>query len=281
MDARALRHLRRSPGAVVGACLLAAVGGAAVAAPWLAPQPPALVRVQDRLLAPLTVHDGTRHWLGTDALGRDVLSRLLVGARISLFVGLTAVAIGGIVGTAVGLISGYYGSAVDRVMMRFGDMQLAFPFVLLALAVMAVLGPGLGNIIGVLGLTSWVTYARVVRSEVLSVREREYVQSARAMGASAARILLVHALPNVVGTAIVVATFSVASTILAEAGLSFLGLGVGTGTPTWGAMLADAREYMTEAWWLTTFPGLGILVTVLGVNLVGDWLRDYLDPRLR
>jgi len=281
VDAPALRNLRRSPGAIVGACLLGAVGGASVASPWLAPQPPALVRVQDRLLVPLAVQDGTRHWLGTDALGRDVLSRLLVGARISLFVGLTAVAIGGTVGTAIGLVSGYYGGAVDRVMMRFGDMQLAFPFILLALAVMAVLGPGLGNIIGVLGLTSWVTYARVVRSEVLSVREREYVQSARAAGASVARILFVHALPNVIGTAIVVATFSVASTILAEAGLSFLGLGVGTATPTWGSMLADAREYMTDAWWLTTFPGLGILVTVLGVNLLGDWLRDYLDPRLR
>jgi len=281
MAAYAFRHIRRSPGAIAGFLLLVCILGTATAAPWLAPQSPTLVRVQDRLLRPLTVRDGIRHWLGTDPLGRDVFSRLLVGARISLFVGLTAVLIGGSLGTAIGLVSGYYGGWTDRLMMRVGDVQLAFPFILLALAVMAVLGPGLGNIIGVLGLTSWVTYARVVRSEVLSVREREFVHAARAMGAPVSRILLVHALPNVVGTVIVVATFSVASTILSEAGLSFLGLGVGAGTPTWGSMLADAREYMTDAWWLTTFPGFGILLTVLGVNLVGDWLRDSLDPRLR
>jgi peptide/nickel transport system permease protein len=261
--------------------MLLLIAALAAGASWIAPQPPALVRVQDRLLQPLAVRAGIRHWLGTDALGRDILSRLLVGARISLFVGLAAVAIGGTTGTAVGLVSGYHGGWIDRVIMRVGDMQLAFPFILLALAVMAVLGPGLRNVIGVLGLTSWVTYARVVRSEVLSVREREFVQAARAIGAPLARVLVVHTLPNVVGTVIVVATFSVASTILAEAGLSFLGLGVGAATPTWGSMLADARDYMTDAWWLTAFPGLAILVTVLGVNLVGDWLRDYLDPRLR
>lgn len=276
-----VRNFRRSPGAIAGALCLILVVGAAAAAPWLTPQSPTLVRVQDRLLRPLIVQGGIRHWLGTDPLGRDVLSRLLVGARISLFVGLTAVVIGGSLGTIIGLVSGYFGGWTDRIIMRVGDVQLAFPFILLALAVMAVLGPGLGNIIGVLGLTSWVTYARVVRSEVLSVREREFVQAARAMGAPVVRILLVHALPNVVGTVMVVGTFSVAGTILSEAGLSFLGLGVGASTPTWGAMLADAREYMTDAWWLTAFPGLAILMTVLGVNLMGDWLRDYLDPRLR
>jgi peptide/nickel transport system permease protein len=281
MTGRAVRNLRRSPGALTGVLMLLFIVAVAAAASWIAPQPPALVRVQDRLLQPLAVRAGMHHWLGTDALGRDILSRLLAGARISLFVGLAAVAIGGCLGTAVGLVSGYHGGWIDRVIMRVGDMQLAFPFILLALAVMAVLGPGLRNVIGVLGLTSWVTYARVVRSEVLSVREREFVQAARAIGAPVVRVLLVHTLPNVVGTVIVVATFSVASTILAEAGLSFLGLGVGAATPTWGSMLADARDYMTDAWWLTTFPGLAILVTVLGVNLVGDWLRDYLDPRLR
>jgi peptide/nickel transport system permease protein len=281
MSLPVLRSFRRSPGAVGGVVLLLCIAAAAASSPWLTPASTGLVRVQDRLLQPLAVQDGHRHWLGTDALGRDTLSRLLLGARISLLVGLTAVLIGGSLGTAIGLLSGYYGGWTDRVIMRLGDMQLAFPFILFALAVMAVLGPGLGNIIGVLGLTSWVTYARVVRSEVLSVREREFVQAARALGAPTVRVLLVHALPNVVGTVIVVATFSVASTILAEAGLSFLGLGVGASTPTWGSMLADAREYMTDAWWLTAFPGLSILVTVLGVNLVGDWLRDYLDPRLR
>jgi peptide/nickel transport system permease protein len=277
----ALRTFRRSPGAFAGIVLLLCIAAAAVASPWLATQSATVVRVQDRLLHPLAVQDGARYWLGTDALGRDILGRVLVGARISLLVGLTAVLIGGSLGTAIGLLSGYYGGWTDRVIMRFGDVQLAFPFILLALAVMAVLGPGLPNIIGVLGITSWVTYARVVRSEVLSLRERDFVHAARAMGAPAARVLFVHALPNVAGTVIVVATFSVASTILAEAGLSFLGLGVGASTPTWGSMLADAREYMTDAWWLTAFPGLAILMTVLGVNLVGDWLRDYLDPHLR
>lgn len=274
-------RFRQSPGAVVGLCLLLLIAGMAAGASWLAPASPTAIHVQDRLLPPLSVQGGLRHWLGTDSLGRDVLSRFLVGARISLFIGLSAVAIGGILGTAIGLVSGYYGGWLDRVMMRLGDVQLAFPFILLALAVMAVLGPGLANIIGVLGVTSWITYARVVRSEVLSVREREFVQAARALGAATPRILTVHALPNVIGTVVVVATFSVAGTILSEAGLSFLGLGVGAGTPTWGQMLADARDYLTNAWWLTTFPGLGILVTVLGVNLIGDWLRDYLDPRLR
>jgi len=274
-------RFRRSPGAVVGVCLLLVIAVMAAGASWLAPESPTAIHVQDRLLPPLSVQEGMRHWLGTDALGRDVLSRFLVGARISLFVGLSAVAIGGSLGTGIGLVSGYYGGWLDRVMMRLGDVQLAFPFILLALAVMAVLGPGLANIIGVLGVTSWITYARVVRSEVLSVREREFVQAARALGAATPRILAVHAFPNVIGTVVVVATFSVAGTILSEAGLSFLGLGVGAGTPTWGQMLADARDYLTNAWWLTTFPGAGILVTVLGVNLIGDWLRDYLDPRLR
>jgi len=274
-------RFRRSPGAVVGLCLLLVIAVMAAGASWLAPESPTAIHVQDRLLPPLSVQEGMRHWLGTDALGRDVLSRFLVGARISLFVGLSAVAIGGSLGTGIGLVSGYYGGWLDRVMMRLGDVQLAFPFILLALAVMAVLGPGLANIIGVLGVTSWITYARVVRSEVLSVREREFVQAARALGAATPRILAVHAFPNVIGTVVVVATFSVAGTILSEAGLSFLGLGVGAGTPTWGQMLADARDYLTNAWWLTTFPGAGILVTVLGVNLIGDWLRDYLDPRLR
>jgi peptide/nickel transport system permease protein len=165
--------------------------------------------------------------------------------------------------------------------MRFGDMQMAFPTTLLALAVLAVVGPGLRNIALVLGMSSWVTYARLVRVETLSLKEREYVVAARALGASAARILRRHVAPNVLGVIVVMATFSIATMILAESGLSFLGLGADGRTPTWGVMLADAREYMTDAWWLTVFPGLAILVTVLGVNLIGNWLRDYLDPRLR
>lgn len=278
---RLVRSLGRSPGAVIGASLLLMVIFTALLGAWLSPMSPTMVRVENRLLPPLTQRDGAIYWLGTDPLGRDILSRLVVGARISLLIGFTAVIIGGTLGTFLGLVSGYAGGWVDRVIMRIGDMQLAFPFILLALAILAVVGPGLRNIIVVLGLSSWVTYARVMRAETLSLKEREFVLAARSMGARLPRIFLVHLLPNVVGTVIVIATFSVASTILTEAGLSFLGLGVGGDTPTWGAMLSDAREYMTEAWWLTTFPGLAILVTVLGANLVGDWLRDYLDPRLR
>lgn len=276
-----LKSIRRSPGAVIGALLLLVVVGGAVGGAWIAPQSPNAVRVENRLLPPLTYRDGIVHWIGTDPLGRDILSRLVIGARISLVVGFTAVLIGGTLGTLVGLVSGYTGGWTDRLIMRIGDMQLAFPFILLALAVMAVLGPGLRNIIGVLGVSSWVTYARVVRAEAMSVKEREFVLAARAMGAPITRIIFRHVLTNVVGTVIVIATFSVASTILTEAGLSFLGLGVGAATPTWGAMLADARDYMTDGWWLTAFPGMAILVTVLGVNLVGDWIRDYLDPQLR
>jgi len=275
------RSFRRSPGAVIGLLLLLLIVATALAGSWIAPGSPNAVRVEARLLPPLTLQDGVMHWFGTDPLGRDILSRIVVGARISLLVGFTAVLVGGTLGTAIGLVSGYAGGRLDRFVMRIGDMQLAFPFILLALAVMAVLGPGLRNIIGVLGISSWVTYARVVRAEVLSIKEREFVLAARALGAPLPRLLVTHVLTNVIGTIIVLATFSVASTILAEAGLSFLGLGVGASTPTWGAMLSDARDYMTDGWWLTAFPGFAILLTVLAVNLIGDWARDYLDPRLR
>ena len=276
-----VRSFRRSPGAIIGSLLLLLIMATALGGTWIAPQSPSAVHVEDRLLPPLSRKQGIMHWFGTDPLGRDILSRLVIGARISLLVGFTAVVIGGTLGTVIGLVSGYTGGPLDRLIMRIGDMQLAFPFILLALAVMAVLGPGLRNIIGVLGISSWVTYARVVRAEVLSIKEREFVLAARALGAALPRLLVTHVLTNVVGTIIVLATFSVASTILAEAGLSFLGLGVGAATPTWGAMLSDARDYMTDGWWLTAFPGFAILFTVLAVNLIGDWTRDYLDPRLR
>jgi peptide/nickel transport system permease protein len=271
----------RSPAVLAGIGLLMFMAAIAVVGSWTPETPGALVRVEQRLLPPLSRVEGVRHWLGTDALGRDILLRIASGARVSLLIGACAVLIGGTVGTALGLVSGYAGGWADRAIMRFGDMQMAFPSLVLALAVLAVVGPGLRNIILVLGVSSWVTYARLVRAETLSLREREYVMAARAMGASSIRILRNHLAPHVLGIIVVMATFSVATTILAEAGLSFLGLGAGGRTPTWGMMLADAREYMTDAWWLTAFPGLAILITVLGVNLLGDWLRDYLDPRLR
>ncbi len=221
------------------------------------------------------------HVLGTDELGRDILSRLIYGCRVSILVSVVAVLISGPIGVAVGLVSGYVGRRVDDVLMRITDMQLAIPTVLFAIAVVAVLGPGLRNVIVTLGLTGWTVYARLVRGETLAVREREYVDAVRAMGCRQLRIMLRHVLPNVISPAIVIATFSVANMIILEATLSFLGLGAEPTTITWGSMLNNGRIYMTTAWWLTAWPGLAIFVTVLGVNLLGDHLRDVLDPTLR
>ena len=190
-------------------------------------------------------------------------------------------AIAGTLGLVIGLVSGYFGGWVDDLFMRLADIQLAFPFILLALAVIGVLGPSLGNIIAVVGVSGWVVYARIVRGEVLSLREREFVQAARAVGSPAARVIVRHVVPNAFTPWLVIATLDMARVIIVESALSFLGLGVPPPTPTWGAMLADGRVYMSTAWWLATFPGLAILVTVLGINLLGDGLRDTLDPRLK
>ena len=219
--------------------------------------------------------------LGSDHLGRDILSRLIYGARISLLVGVTAVAISGLLGVALGLLAGYRGGRLDRLVMRLVDVQLAFPFILLAITVVAVLGAGLRNVIVVLGVAGWMVYARVVRGEVLAVKEKEFVAAARALGAPEHTIIPRHLLPNVMTPVIIVGTFAVATNIITEASLSFLGLGVEPSIPTWGTMLADGRAYIGRAWWLTTLPGLAILLTVLAINVLGDWLRDRFDPRLR
>lgn len=268
--------------AVAGLIVLACVIGLAVSANWIAPYDPNEQVLERRLLPPVWMEGGSRqHLLGTDHLGRDILSRVIYGSRISLTVGLLAVVISGLLGISAGLVAGFYGGRADAAIMRLVDIQLAFPFILLALAVIGVLGPGVRNVILVLGIAGWMVYARVVRGQVLSVREREFVEAARAIGASDLRIIRIHVLPNTLAPVIIVATFAVATCIITEASLTFFGLGVEATIPTWGSMLSDGRAYMGTAWWLTTFPGLAMMLTVLALNVIGDWLRDFIDPRMR
>jgi peptide/nickel transport system permease protein len=250
---------------------------AALLAPWLAPHDPAAVALTDRLQPPLVAG----HLLGTDALGQDVLSRVIYGARVSLLVGFCAVAVSGLLGVSLGLVSGFFGNWLDAVVMRTGEIQLAFPTIILYVAVMAIVGPGLEKLIVVIGLVGWVQYARVERAMTLSLREQEYVHASRALGASNGRIMLRHILPNTLGPLTVVASFGLASVIVIEASLSFLGLGVPPSVPSWGSMLADGRDYLRAGWWVATFPGLALTLCVLAVNLLGDWLRDELDPLLK
>lgn len=274
--------LRRSPLAVFALVALVVIMVLTLTTPLLSLQDPAQIQLVNRLKPPSFVDkEGTVHLLGTDHLGRDLLSRLMYGSRISLLVGITSMLIGGSLGMLTGLLSGYYGGVLDDIIMRVADIQLAFPSILLYISVLAVWGSGLEKVIAVLGFTSWVTYARVIRGEVLSIREREYVESARAIGCSNWRIMIRHILPNTFAPLFIVASFAVASAIVAEASLSFLGLGVPPSIPTWGGMLAASRDYLRDAWWPVTFPGLAIMLTVLSINVIGDWLRDYLDPRLK
>jgi len=277
-----LPRLVRSKAAMICLFVLLLVLVAAVAAPWVAPNDPSTIKLIQRLKPPgYTTSAGITHWLGTDSLGRDVLSRMIFGARVSLAVGLSAVVISGTVGLLVGLLSGYFGGLVDDVFMRICDIQLSFPTTLLALTIMAVLGGGLDKLILVLGLTGWVQYGRIVRSQVLSIKTEEFVLAARATGERQWRILFQHILPNIWSPVIVIASFTVASNIVAEASLSFLGVGVPPSVPSWGTMLADGRQYIGVADWLTIPAGLAISLTVLSINILGDWLRDYLDPRLK
>ena len=279
---RVLRELGRNKAALGGLLVLLAVVASAVLAPLIAPYDPTSQELTRRLKPPgWASPGGPLNVLGTDHLGRDILSRIIFGARISLIIGLSAVAVAGTLGTLIGLVAGYRGGRVDDLCMRLTDTMLAMPFILLALAVIAVLGPSLRNIIFVLGITGWVSYARVVRAEVLTLRTREFVAAAQALGGGGGRIIFRHLLPNVLTPVIVIATLEVARMIILESALSFLGLGIQPPTPTWGGMLADGRAYLSTAWWLATFPGVCIMLTVLGINLLGDWLRDVLDPRLQ
>ena len=276
---RALRIMVAARWPVFAVVFLGLAATAAVFGAWLAPFDPNRQNLVLRLADPMAAGpNGGTFWLGSDALGRDVLSRLLYGARVSLTVGFAAIAVGGTIGVIAGLLSGYFGGWVDDVIMRLGDIQLAFPFILLAIMFLVVLGAGVWNLIIVLGIGQWVTYARIVRADTLSLREKEFVEAARAMGDSTPSIIF----RTILAPLTVIASFNVASVILTEAALSFLGLGVPPDVPTWGSMLAESRDTLVaNKWWLAVFPGVAIMLTVLSFNILGDWLRDFLDPRLR
>ena len=256
----------------------------AIFASQLAPFDPNKNNIMERVAPPLTLdkQGNMKYLIGSDALGRDSFSRLIFGAQVSLIVGFSAVLVGGILGTALGVYAGYYGKWIDDIIMRLADIQLAFPFIILAILFLVVLGEGLINLIIVLGIGQWVTYARIARAQTISQKEKEYVEAAKALGVNNFSIMFGSILPNIFAPLIVIASFNVASVILAEAALSFLGLGVPPQIPTWGAMLAESRDHIfAKRWWMPFFPGMAILLTVLAFNIVGDWLRDYLDPRLK
>jgi len=275
---RRFRHFK----VLAGGVILVALIVCGVAAPLLAPFNPQEQRLEARLQPPAWAGGkAAAHWLGTDNLGRDILSRIIYGSRISLLVGATTVILAGLVGCILGGVAGYFGKGVDEVVGKVTEIFLAFPFLLLAIALMAFLGQGVMNIILALMMSRWVQYCRVVRGEVLSLKERDFITAARALGGKDFYILLRHVAPNTLPSVTVVATFAMAIVIISEASLSFLGLGVPAYIPTWGSMLSEGRSYMTRAPWLTIFPGLAIFITVFGINLLGDGLRDLFDPKLQ
>ncbi|MBP2549782.1 peptide/nickel transport system permease protein [Neorhizobium galegae] len=280
---RAWRSMVAAKWPLLALLILVCVIFAALFGPQIAPLDPNRQNIMLRLAGPMTEGRGkTLFLLGTDGLGRDVFSRLLYGARVSLLVGISAILVGGTIGVVAGLVSGYFGGWIDDVIMRLGDIQLAFPFILFAIMFLVILGPGLANIILVLGVGQWVTYARIVRAQTLSLREKEYVEAARALGDSTVSVIFRTILPNIMAPLTVIASFNVASVILSEASLSFLGLGVPPSVPTWGSMLAESRDQLlANKWWLAFYPGIAIVMTVLSFNILGDWLRDFLDPRLK
>jgi len=279
---RRTRVLLGAGGARLGAAILLATAACAAVPGLLAPLDPNEQRLLARFTPPASrTADGTLAVLGTDQLGRDILSRVIHGARTSVLIGLSAVLLAGALGTGLGLAAGIRGGPWDHAVMRLADLQFAFPFILLAITVIGVLGPSIRNIVLVVGLSNWCAYARVVRAETLALRERAFVDAARALGAPLGRVVWRHVLPNVSASLIVVATFGVAGAILTEAGLSFLGLGVPLEIPSWGGMLAEGRQFVDTRYWLALFPGAALFVTVMGINLLGDALRDALDPHLQ
>lgn len=269
------RKLQKRKIALAGLGMVLLLSFLSLAAPALTRYPPEQQNLAERLQPP-----SARHWFGTDEYGRDVFSRMLYGGRISLSVGLAAVGLATLIGVLLGALAGYYGGWLDMCIMRFVDIVLCIPTLFLILMLVVFVGPSLGNIMVIIGLTSWTELARLMRAEFLSLKQRDYVLAAQALGLPAWRIMFRHILPNALAPVFVSATFGVAGAILLESGLSFLGLGVQPPTPSWGNILAAGKDYMTQAWWLTLLPGMAIFSTVLGYNLFGDTLRDLLDPRL-
>jgi peptide/nickel transport system permease protein len=271
-----VKRIRRNKMAMIGLIIVATLFCVAIFANQLAPYSPSKIDTSN-ILAPPTWN----HLLGTDVLGRDVLSRIIHGAGVSLSVGFVAVGISTFIGMLLGAVSGYYSGILDRIVMRFVDVMLCFPSFFLILAVIAFVGPSIWNIMIVIGATSWMGVARLIRAEFLSIRERDFVQAAIAQGASDARIIFLHILPNAMAPVLVAATLGIASAVLIESGLSFLGIGVQPPDPSWGNMLTEGKDNIEIAWWLSLFPGMAILITVMGYNMLGEGIRDSLDPRLR
>jgi ABC-type dipeptide/oligopeptide/nickel transport system permease subunit len=278
----AWRRLGRLKWGVGGAIVFLLIVASALLAPVISPHDPLTVDIKHRMAPPAWMEGGTpEHLLGTDQIGRDLLSRVIWGGRVSLLVGVTAVLLSATIGVLFGLAGGYFAGRVDWSIMTFINVMLTFPFVLLALAVIAVLGPSVPNMIMVLGATGWPVYARVIRAETFALRERDFVTAARALGMSHARIVFGQILPNLVSPIVVVATLQIAQVIILESFLSFLGLGVQPPTPAWGNMLGEGRVYMLNSWWIAAFPGLAIFITTLVINLMGNGLRDWLDPHMK
>ena len=274
------RGLRRAP--VIPLAIIGLILFTATFAPLLTPYSTTKPSLAERLTPPVWDAEGSwDHPLGTDALGRDMATRLMFGGRVSMLVAVLTLILGGGIGTAIGLFAGYYGGRLDAVLMRIADSTLAFPIILFAILLVVTLGASMANVVIAIALVLWARYARVIRGEVLALRERDFIARARVAGCSDLRILLVHLFPNTANTLLVLLTLQVGWVIIVEASLSFLGAGIPPPTPAWGAMVADGREYVDTAWWVSAFPGVAIMLTVIAFNLVGDWLRDALDPKLR
>ena len=274
------RGLRRAP--VIPLAIIGLILFTATFAPLLTPYSTTKPSLAERLTPPVWDAEGSwDHPLGTDALGRDMATRLMFGGRVSMLVAVLTLILGGGIGTVIGLFAGYYGGRLDSVLMRIADSTLAFPIILFAILLVVTLGASMANVVIAIALVLWARYARVIRGEVLALRERDFIARARVAGCSDLRILLVHLFPNTANTLLVLLTLQVGWVIIVEASLSFLGAGIPPPTPAWGAMVADGREYVDTAWWVSAFPGVAIMLTVIAFNLVGDWLRDALDPKLR